>query len=458
MANKNILTYGAKLSNVEQDYYAPVATISTSNKFLGTTYCFLSRVLPWGDEENPEQPRQDQSYIKSVFKNIFVAKRINSNDICPVIQRQDWISGIIYDHYRDNVDMFQQDDNGYNVYNFYVKNRYDQVFKCLWNNNGASSTYEPFIQPGAYDTNNIYKGGDGYKWKYMYTIDMGSKVKFMDSAWMPVLIGKHTPNPIQTSAGCGDIEVINVTNGGSGYDPVNSVISVVITGDAPVSANATVDVTSGVITDIIMSGFGSNYTYANVSIVSSNTQLGSNATAIAPVSPIGGHGFDPISELGCSRVMYSVEFNGSENDYIPTDIDYRQVGLVLNPMAQSTYPNFANAAIYKTTTDLVVASGFGAYTPDEVIYQGSNVETATFTATVLSFDSASNIIKLINIKGSPTLNAPVFGNSSTTVRTLLSYSTPDFITHSGYITYIENRTSVQRSTDGIEQFKFVLAY
>jgi hypothetical protein len=29
---------------------------------------------------------------------------------------------------------------------------------------------------------------------------------------------------------------------------------------------------------------------------------------------------------------------------------------------------------------------------------------------------------------------------------------------SGYISYIQNRSAVQRSSDGIEQFKFVLGY
>jgi hypothetical protein len=65
---------------------------------------------------------------------------------------------------------------------------------------------------------------------------------------------------------------------------------------------------------------------------------------------------------------------------------------------------------------------------------------------------------LINTTGTQTLNAPIFGASSLTARTVLSVSTPDFITFSGFMTYIENRESVQRSADGIEQFKFVLGY
>ena len=166
MANKNILTYGSGIQQVEQDYYSPVSTITGTNRTVGTIYCFISKVLPWEDEGNPEYPRQDQKYIKNVFKNIIVAKKVNSNDIHPVIQRVDWTSGDVYDYYKDDVDMLAKDQNGYNIYNFYVRNKYDQVFKCLWNNNEEPSTYEPFIQPGSYGTNNIYKGGDGYKWKY----------------------------------------------------------------------------------------------------------------------------------------------------------------------------------------------------------------------------------------------------------------------------------------------------
>jgi hypothetical protein len=152
------------------------------------------------------------------------------------------------------------------------------------------------------------------------------------------------------------------------------------------------------------------------------------------------------------------KFNGSENGNIPTDIDYRQVGLLVNTIALSTAPQPANGSIYKTTTDFVVAPGFGSYVLDETVFQGASLENASFTATVLSFDAASNVIKLINTVGTYTTNAPIFGNSSLTARTVLSVSTPDFVLFSGYMSFIENRESVQRSSDGIEQFKFVLGY
>jgi hypothetical protein len=453
MANKNLLTYGARVSQIKQDYYSPAAVVLPSTLPLATTYCFLAKVDPWPDENNPTTPTQDQLNIKKVFKNIFAAKLINSSSISPVIPRVDWNSGTIYDYYRDDIDIFVKDANLNNVYNFYVKNKYDQVFKCLWNNNGNISTSEPFFEPGSYDTNNVYTGPDGYKWKYIYTIDTGAKVNFMDNTWMPIILGK-VPNPLLSDAGYGSIDVVNILNGGSGYNPANSIITISIDGDGSGFVGSA-NVVNGAISNIIVTSPGSNYTYANVIITTSS---GSGAIAISPTSPVGGHGFDPVSELGCSHVMYTAEFNGSEGDEIPTDIDYHQVGLLVDPTTQALSPAYANGSVYRTTTDIIVAPAFGAYTNDEYVYQGPSLAAATFIGSVLSFNTSTNVVRVLNTKGTITTNAPLFGYSSGTTRTLLSYSSPNFVILSGYLAFIENRAGIQRSSDGIEQFKFVLGY
>jgi hypothetical protein len=488
MANQNLLTYGLKVTQLKQDYFGPELFLKNASYPNETVYCFLSRVDSWPVDTNtnleiPANPTQDQKYIKNVFKNMFVAKQITSANMSPVTQRIDWTPGTIYDYYRDDIDMLATDVNGFLVKSFYIKNRYDQVFKCLWNGsnvnnpNGVPSTVEPFFQPGTYNTNNVYTGVDGYKWKYIYTIDIGSKVKFMDSSWIPVPVGTIVPNPQTTTAGIGGIDAINIINPGSGYDSVNSIVSIVITGDgtgasaSPVYSGSTPNQT---INDVTITNSGSNYTYAYVAIVSAASAagagpaLGSGATAIAPVSPVGGHGFDPISELGCSHIMYAVEFNGTEGyqsnsvEYVPTNIDYRQVGLLFSPTASDTFPNPANNAIYDLTTQLTVASGFGnGFNSDETIVQYDPKSTSTvpiFTATVLSFNTSTNVLKVINTNGTPLTGATITGQTSKTSRTVLGISPSKFINFSGYIAYIENRTGVQRSRDGIEQFKFVLGY
>lgn len=458
-ANTGILTNNNGFYQSKYVFYAPSSTIATTQQLLATYYCFLSRVEPWSNEEVPPAPVENTKYINQIFKNMFVAKRINSNDISPVIERINWTSGEVYAYYQDNVDMFELDDNGTLLRRFYVKNRFDQVFKCLWNAKGAVSTVEPYFEPGTFNANLIFQGNDDYKWKYMYTINSGSKLKFMDDAWMPIPMTTTVPSPVYTSAGSGSIDVINVTNGGSGYDPANSIITITVTGPNTTQATANATVVSGSITDIVVSNKGSNYIYANVSITSAN---GSSANAVAPVSPIGGHGYSPPTELGVRHVMMTVYFNKGESGDLPTDIDFRQIGILINPLeikTSSTY-GLANGEIYKLSTDHVVSPGFGDYIPDEIVYQSvdGTFGSATYSATCLSFDDTTNRLSVINTNGTALAGQVIYGLTSETARVITNTEPPTLVPFSGYITYIENREPVARDLDGSEQFRLVLGY
>ena len=225
------------------------------------------------------------------------------------------------------------------------------------------------------------------------------------------------------------------------------------------STNATAEFTTTITSP------GKNYTYANVTITgtaANGASMGSGAIAIAPTSPVGGHGFDPVSELGCAHVMFSVEFIRDEDGKIPTDNNYYQVGLLVNPTTKQHPTIPANSSVYRTTTDMIVSPGFGTYSDDEYVFQvatpGDSIDNALFKATVLSFNTSTNSVKLINMVGTPIINASLYGNSSGTTRTLLSVDSPTYSLLSGYMTYIENRSGVERSPDGIEQYKFVLGY
>jgi hypothetical protein len=186
--------------------------------------------------------------------------------------------------------------------------------------------------------------------------------------------------------------------------------------------------------------------------------FGNGCVLAASTSPVGGHGFDPFSELGCAHVMMTCEFEGTEGGLLPTDIDFHQLGLIVNPTTKQYNPAYANGVVYSTTTDIIVAAGSDiGFATDEVIYQGP-VDNPTFTATVLYFNVSTNLLKLINTRGVPVINSPIFGQTSKSTRTVLSYNLPNFAIYSGHLAYIENRTGVQRSDDGIEQLKFVLGF
>ena len=60
---------------------------------------------------------------------------------------------------------------------------------------------------------------------------------------------------------------------------------------------------------------------------------GFTAATLQPiVSPPGGHGSDPLTELGARRVCISTKFTNSEGGTIPTENDFRQVGILKNPL------------------------------------------------------------------------------------------------------------------------------
>ena len=64
-----------------------------------------------------------------------------------------------------------------------------------------------------------------------------------------------------------------------------------------------------------------------------NNAPGFVAAQLQPIiSPPGGHGSDPLTELGAKRVCISTKFVNNEGLTIPTENDFRQVGILKNPL------------------------------------------------------------------------------------------------------------------------------
>lgn len=92
---------------------------------------------------------------------------------------------------------------------FYVLTNERNVYKCLYNNNGAPSTVKPYST-----THQTIKTDDGYIWKFMYTIPNSLINKFMSVADMPV-----TTSIRQAYYSRGAINSVVVEAYGSGYSP-----------------------------------------------------------------------------------------------------------------------------------------------------------------------------------------------------------------------------------------------
>jgi len=161
-------------------------------------------------------------------------------------------------------------------------------------------------------------------------------------------------------------------------------------------------------------------------------------------------------------LMFSVEFNADEGGVLPTDgVVYRQVGLLTDPLVLGANgPTFANNSVYNTATQVLCASGLGSFVSDEIVnqYDTSTPPNLLFSGTVLSFNTSTNLLQLINTYGSFVVGQSITGATSGCSRTVFTVTEPAIIPFSGLISYIENRQGVQRSEDGIEQLRFVLGY
>lgn len=456
MANvvKGLLTTYASTAQVEGGYFFVVSGSGYSPKHDTSSYMFIGSVDAWLNDNDPPPPTQNQVVVKGVLKNMIAAKLITSSNMCPVVQRIDWTTGTVYDYYKDYEDMFTRDEYKKLTKLFYVRNRFDQIFKCLYNNNGGQSTVEPILQPGTTQPGQTLILSDGYKWIYVTTIDKGLKKNFFDDSWMPLTVGQARADSTKP-AGLGEVNAINVSTRGNNYTNGTDTTIVTITGDGR-GAKAYANVYNRQIQDIIVTEPGNNYTYATVTVTVPAGYPGANAVAIPIVSPVGGHGSDPISELGCDRLMISVELNGAEGGKIPTNISFRQVGIVVNPQLKTGA--IPTGTIYNTTDLCYVTFGTGSYQSGEQVYQGANLNSASFIGKVCSWDSSNNILHLINTQGTHTLGEAIIGATSGTTRVSVQYDESEIAIGSGYLMYVENRSPVQRSPNGNEQLRLVLSF
>lgn len=357
-------------------------------------------------------------------------------------------------------------DNNYPFFanNFYCRNSKDQVFKCLFNAYGAVSQIEPTIDiDGQLPENPYILTSDGYKWKYLYTIPYGLKQKFFTNNWMPVV----SDNSVIAGSVDGRIDIIRIEDGGTGYflnnsesGNSNSLSIITVTGDGS-GASVTAKVAFGVITDLNIINGGTGYTYANV-VVNDSDQLPNSNSAIlyTEISPPGGHGSNPVKELGCYSVMTVVTFEGTEGDTIPVGggsypFDFRQITLIRDPLLANT--EYAANSVYRTTTKLGVTSTGGSnYINDELVYIGTSPEDATMTAIVVNWNPTSNELFVNNIRGTPTVGATLVGSTATAA--ILGIEEPEIELFTGDILYIENRAKIVRDVDQTEQVRLVLSF
>ena len=347
----------------------------------------------------------------------------------------------------------------------YVKTAARHVFKCLSNNNGARSSFEPEIDVGGSLPQNPYiETADGYKWKYMYTISVGEMEKFSEETdiqwWMPV----KSNNIVTSSTVDGRIDIIKIFNGGTGYlsggnSSSANIISVIGNGTG---ANVTANVQSGVVMGVNIIDGGSGYTNAIIKV----TGTGSNANLVAVIGPRGGHGSNPIEELGATHLMISVELDEDGGGKFPVEnteesFDFRQISIISDP--KDSDGNFANNLRYNATYVLRTSTpdGGGRFHLDDYVYQGPSFSEATFSGTIAYWDETNNEIWINNTNGTLSLPNTLYSNSATNPSisvTAFQVTEPEIQLYSGDVLYVRNYSPVVRTTAGSEQIRILVSF
>ena len=441
-----------------------------------------SRTEYQGSDTAPPTPIDSNYEEFNTFNELLAAKKVTSSEISICIPRRNWATGTVYDYYRHDYGHFvtgstssvQTANSGATTLfdsNFYVMTDDFNVYKCLDNNSNANSTVKP-----TGTSTSILSTGDGYKWKYMYSLTASQQTNFLSTDFM----GVATNSTVSAAAVDGAVNVVKIKTAGSGGTN-GSHTGVDIRGDGS-SGKATVTISGGAVTAVTVTTPGTGYTFGYIRVADINTAGGgslSGSELDVIIEPKGGHGANAIEELGGFFVMLNTNFEAAETSNtgdFTTANDFRKVVLLRDILSGGSA---ASATTLRATKAVLVTSPSGTFTADEEINQA----TTGAVGKVVEWDSSNNILYYIQtrfndegvdsngnltafsganaITGQSSSASATPSTSSTTVDNIAftsGYNSGEIDADTGDVMYIENRSPITRASDQTENVKLIIEF
>ena len=354
-----IITDQLRILNAKNFVSAATSSVNSYYSFVGlpnpTNYSST-----W--DANPPAPKDSFDQEDDYWDTMIALKKISSSDVRRVVSKNTWTSGITYDMYRGDISRsnIAQPSGATNLYGskYFVVNEDYKVYICLQNGTNPENTEgRPSLdQPTftALEPKSAGDSGDGYIWKYLYTIKPGDISKFDSTNFMPV------PNDWETNtvdsavrdnaSSSGQLKIITITNRGSGIGTANRTYTgVPVNGDGS-GAEATIVINNdSKVESVNISKGGSGYTYGTIDLVSGGVPTGTTSPVFnVIIPPQGGHGSDVYRELGANNVLvFSKIENDAENPDFITGNQIARIGIVENPQA---YDSSANLSLSKASS------------------------------------------------------------------------------------------------------------
>jgi len=403
----NANNFVESVENTNNSYYVYVGL--PNPKGAGTLVGY-GRSGDW-DTDTPS-PTDSFSYRLHSGDTMMYGKKVSSANIRRIIRRIDWVAGTRYDIYRDDYSPTNQSpvEKANRLYDakYYVLNSDFKVYICIDNGSTGSnpsgnvSQDEPTftdLEPSAAGSS-----GDGFIWKYLFTVSPSDIVKFDSTEFITV------PNDWSTSTDSqivavrenGDSNVnenqikhVYIEKSGDGYnDGLSQEVDII--GDGT-GAKARVDVVNSKITDITVSAGGKGYSYALVDLAELQPSGGvPNAAKLVPIIPPSlGHGHDLYKELGTDRVIVYARFDESTKDF-PIDTKFSQVGIVKNPTKVGTSVTYTDSTFsalqaIKFTDEVTGTPEVGEKIVQVLAFSPNKGREAT--AFIASYDEETKVLK-----------------------------------------------------------------
>ena len=470
----------------------------------------------------PPSPIDNITYINHVYDTMLFGRKVLPGDVRRLIRKVQWTKGTSYDMYRQDYDTNNRSlvSNSSRLYsaNYYVMNSDFRVYICI--NNGSAgitstanaSLDEPQftdLEPSAAGTS-----GDGYLWKYLFTVPPADIVKFDSTEYVavPNSWGSSTDNEIKVVRDNGDstvnnnqIKVVSIDEQGEGYSFLSSPVEVDILGDGVGGKVQIQTNTNGQIISATVTAGGQGYSFGRVDLSSINGAATKFAKLTPIIPPSRGHGYDLYKELGTDKVLIYSRFDSSSYDFI-SDTTFAQIGVLKNPITAGagstavlntsefsatksikfsgdTSQSLAiGSKIEQNITGVGTAKGYVAsydistrvvkYFQDRNLYLNPVFYDATDSigvggdAKLIEFDSAGNAVT--GPSGfSVNIDSGFSGISTTTpagkvvdlgVQFTNGLAGPEINKRTGEIIYLDNRPSITRNERQKEDIKIVLEF
>tara|TARA_X000001382_G_scaffold130742_1_gene126726 strand:- start:3467 stop:5254 length:1788 start_codon:yes stop_codon:yes gene_type:complete len=331
-------------------------------------YIFYGKSTRWDSPnaptDSPTQPSNSFSDDISIRQNMLALKKVLKQDTRVAFVQHTWSSGKVFDQYDVNKDHSLAANR--EIYSFQDSNilaNYGAVYKCLDNNNGSGSTERPYFNPQTAPVTL----DDGYKWKYMFTIPAAELSKFQTNQapndnFLPIV------EDTTYKGDAGTIDRIDITTGGTGYTPYNTIP--LVDNNTPIG--------------IYVKGDGLEIDTSRIKILSVTTNNAIDTFSTEQENLVQGGGYSRNATYGNWVPVRFEDFGLSDSE----------ISALIDPNRKEAYglAKINAQGTIDSPRDVIVIDGGSGYTADsEVkIVQSSTIAYGTVTDGVISSIKITN--------------------------------------------------------------------